>query len=70
MGLGATALGAVGSSIAGARASRMADETRKAFGIHDIFDNEINPRNQRATHLGGLFFFKTLRIKNPYRGSH
>lgn len=52
-GLGAGVLGGIGSGLANSRASRMADETRKALGMNDIFGNEINPNSglNRAKHL-------------------
>ena len=43
LGLAASVPGAIGSGIASARASRMADETRAAFGGKDIFGRDINP---------------------------
>lgn len=43
LGLGAAAGGAVGSGIASARASRLADETRASLGEKNIFGREINP---------------------------
>ncbi len=60
LGLGAATVGAVGSGLAGARASRMADETRKSFG------ENVNPNaiHNRAKHLlagitGGAMGFGT-----------
>lgn len=53
MGLGAAVGGVVGSGLASARASRMADETRQAFGEKGLFGRDINPngRLNRAKHL-------------------
>ena len=42
-GMAAAIPGAIGSGIASARASEMADKTRKSFGKKDIFGREINP---------------------------
>ena len=53
MGFAASIPGAIGSGIASARASRMADETRRDFGERSIFGREINPDNlvNRGKHL-------------------
>lgn len=60
LGVGAAAIGAVGSGIASAKASKMADETRKSFG------EAVNPNamHNRAKHLlagiaGGAMGFGT-----------
>ena len=52
-GIGASAAGAIGSFRANARASRMADETRQAFGMTDMFGNPIDPNStlNRAKHI-------------------
>lgn len=52
-GIGAGVLGGIGSGLANARASKMADETRKALGMRDIFGNEIKPDSSfnKAKHL-------------------
>ncbi|MBQ3306773.1 MAG: hypothetical protein IJG68_01110 [Bacilli bacterium] len=61
LGIGASIPGAIGSGIASARASRMSDETRQAFGVKDAFGREIDPNSflNRGKHLvsgiaGGL----------------
>lgn len=53
IGLAAAVPGAIGSGIASARASRMADETRESFGEKDIFGNPVNPKSalNKGKHL-------------------
>ena len=52
-GIGAGVLGGIGSGLANARASKMADDTRKSLGMRDIFGNEIKPDSSfnKAKHL-------------------
>lgn len=53
MGFGATAAGAIGSTAAGYRSSKLADETRESFGEKDIFGNKVRANSgfNRAKHL-------------------
>ena len=53
VGMAAALPGAIGSGIASARASRMADETRQSFGERDMFGRPINPGSffNRGKHL-------------------
>jgi len=53
LGMAAAVPGAIGSGIASARASRMADETRQSFGERDIFGRPINPGSffNRGKHI-------------------
>lgn len=53
LGMAAAIPGAIGSGIASARASKLSDETRQAFGEKDIFGNAINPNGivNRGKHL-------------------
>ena len=53
VGLGAAAGGIIGSGLASARASRMADSTRQALGEKGLFGRDINPNGglNRAKHL-------------------
>ena len=53
VGMAAAIPGAIGSGIASARASRMADETRQSFGETDIFGRPVNPNRvlNRGKHL-------------------
>lgn len=58
MGLGVSAVGAVGSAVAGASSSRKADETRQSLGITDSHGKVIDPNSKanKAKHaLAGLF---------------
>ena len=53
MGMLTSVPGAIGSARAGYRASKMADETREAFGEKDIFGRTVNPNSgfNRAKHI-------------------
>ena len=66
MGIGTAAVRSVGSFAASARASKMSDETRAAYGEKDIFGREINPnstfnkgKHAAAGIFGGFMGFKT-----------
>ncbi len=58
MGLAAAVPGAIGSGIASARASRLADETRESFGETDIFGRKVRPDSffNRGKHLAAGIF--------------